>query len=77
MIDSKRLRRAIKRDTLKALAAIQEARFDGSTFAREVALETVDRVRRNNAGRRLALRLGRAVRDEEIDTIRQRTNRRP
>jgi hypothetical protein len=60
-IDPRRVRRAIKRDTALARAAIHEARFDGGTFAARVALETVARVRKNNADRRRALRLGRRV----------------
>ncbi len=69
MLDVKRLKRATRRDYLKARAALQEARFQGSDWASKVAFDTVQRLRFNIAGRRLAQRLGRLVYTDEIKTL--------
>ncbi len=68
-LDVSRLNRAIKRDYSKARAAIQEARFDDTEWSRRVANDTVQRLRFNIAGRRLAIRLGRLVHVDEIKTL--------
>lgn len=61
MLDEKRIRRAIKKSYAKAREAIAQARDSGSEFAARVALETVREVRKMNADRRRALRLGHPV----------------
>lgn len=61
MLDEKRIRRAIKKGYATAREAIADARECGSEFAKRVALETVREIRKTNADRRRALRLGHTV----------------
>lgn len=61
MLNEKRIKRAMKASYKKAHEALADARESGSEFSKRVAFEVVCEVRRMNAERRRALRLGRPV----------------
>lgn len=60
-VNERRIRRAMARSYARARAALRDAREAGSDFAKAVAMELVREVRRINADRRRAIRLGRTV----------------